>query len=324
MDKKNVSDALYVLKAFGIFSVAAAHCVSNGGAIDRVLGICGTIGVPIFLVLSGVFFEHNYSILEFFIRKWKRIIVPWIVWGVGTYVLSVLSLGTDISLVGCVNWILGNRTWLYFVPVLLICMLILKIRCNCAFLCIVIGVSILSNTLTILGVFRNTQYLTNYQNVLNWILFFAIGIILRRKGITNWVPSGNRCILSFGILTIVLGIIYFYLPVIPSYWTWISVPFEVCAGITLYFLAFKMCKNQLLIGVGKNSYPIYFMHMQIGMIVANYICGDRLLMLEEDWSAIIYILKPVLVVMSVYVLIALIKKCAVFLNFQKMLWIVGM
>lgn len=182
MDKKNVSDALYVLKAFGIFSVAAAHCVSNGGAIDRVLGICGTIGVPIFLVLSGVFFEHNYSILEFFIRKWKRIIVPWIVWGVGTYVLSVLSLGTDISLVGCVNWILGNRTWLYFVPVLLICMLILKIRCNCAFLCIVIGVSILSNTLTILGVFRNTQYLTNYQNVLNWILFFAIGIILRRKG----------------------------------------------------------------------------------------------------------------------------------------------
>lgn len=76
-----ISESLFVMKAFAIISVIAAHCVYTDMYAQRLTSLIGTIGVPVFLIVSGYYFnkEEQWNVLAK--KKMKRIVVPWIFMG---------------------------------------------------------------------------------------------------------------------------------------------------------------------------------------------------------------------------------------------------
>lgn len=86
-----ISKAVYIMKAIAIVFVAMAHCTYIDADIQRVTDIIGTIGVPIFLITGGLYYNNNRSWGEFVKNKLKRIVVPWILWGCGTYILHIVN-----------------------------------------------------------------------------------------------------------------------------------------------------------------------------------------------------------------------------------------
>lgn len=145
------SDTAYIMKGLAILSVIFAHCVYDDPNIQRGSSIIGTIGVPVFLVLSAIFFDTKESSRSLIQKKLQRLILPWILWGTVTYIISCLSNNSP-SIFGGIKWIFGNYTWLYFVPVLLICFILCYICENtCKFATIfIVFASIVTNALYIL------------------------------------------------------------------------------------------------------------------------------------------------------------------------------
>ena len=114
-----ISRFFYVLRGVAILSVAYAHSISlENVALQRIGMLLGLLGVPLFLLSSGFFFNPT-SFTKLVKNTSINIIVPWIIWGTFAYSLSVY-LGSVISLKSYLAYILGNGTWLYFVPVLII------------------------------------------------------------------------------------------------------------------------------------------------------------------------------------------------------------
>ena len=126
--KAELSKTLYVLRALAIICVAAAHCESFRYApAETVRGLLGTMGVPCFLICSGYFFDPAQEAKVFWTKKLKSIVIPWIVWGILTFAIMVVMGGRTLNAVEAIRWIIGYKTWLYFVPVLLCCFAIFRI-----------------------------------------------------------------------------------------------------------------------------------------------------------------------------------------------------
>lgn len=72
---------MWYMKALAILTVVMAHCTFTDSNIQRLTDIFGTIGVPIFLIIGGIYFRVNHEWKKFAYQKTKRIVVPWILWG---------------------------------------------------------------------------------------------------------------------------------------------------------------------------------------------------------------------------------------------------
>ena len=93
---KDISNTFYVLRMVAIISVAAAHCGSFSNVQTEVFRqMLGTIGVPVFLIASGVYFRRVRDVQD--LIKKKKIIVPWIVWGSLLYIIECLRGGTSLG-----------------------------------------------------------------------------------------------------------------------------------------------------------------------------------------------------------------------------------
>lgn len=77
----NLDPRYLKIKAFAIYFVIAAHCTYNNNLFQQITDIIGTIGVPLFLFVAGVFFKKIKSIDQIN-NKTKRIVIPWLIWGV--------------------------------------------------------------------------------------------------------------------------------------------------------------------------------------------------------------------------------------------------
>ncbi len=310
------SDTAYIMKGLAILSVIFAHCVYDDPNIQRGSSIIGTIGVPVFLVLSAIFFDTKESSRSLIQKKLQRLILPWILWGTVTYIISCLSNNSP-SILGGIKWIFGNYTWLYFVPVLLICFILCYICENtCKFATIfIVFASIVTNALYILGVIDKGGLITAYQNPLNWYLFFWIGRIIRYN-LSKILSVVNKLqfmkIVSI-CLMVVLFSLYYYFVEEPGYWSVFSLLFELISIIVVYLIstnfALRIFKN-----IGKRSYPIYFIHMQIGMFV-----GNKILSIIPEinlFPILLVLLKPIMVLLISYYTIMGINKACNRLNLQ--------
>jgi len=314
-------DILYVLKAFAIISAVAAHC--SGYTMpyaQRISGLLGTIGVPVFLLLSGFFFKKDGN--NFWKKKWKTVVVPWLIWGVATYFIGVILENGELSLRAGVEWILGCSTWLYFVPVLLLCFALFRICSEKWWIYGMIGIWLLSNGLTITGVWGGIGPVTPYQNVLNWVGFFAIGVLLQK--IRKKAPN-----ISFGakssnyiIAAVLMSAIYVWW-IEPSYWTILSIPVELAVGFLLLELSNRMKQNRLLLAIGKNTYPIFFAHMQFGVGISNKLLFNHVLARIGMLEYAVVIIRPIVVVVLTYGLIAAGRTLVRRAGFGQWLWILG-
>ena len=112
----------------------------------------------------------------------------------------------------------------------------------------------------------------------------------------------------------------------PSYITWISVPFELLSFAVLMLVSLCLAEHgsSLLEDVGKNSYILYFTHMQIGMNIIN-LAFFRIWDRSDVIGCLMVPIRPVLVVgVSYFLFVVLGKRIARRLKLEKLLWIVGL
>lgn len=152
-----------------------------------------------------------------------------------------------------------------------------------------------------------------YQNPLNWIGFYAIGVILKNKSFDNWAIISFRKILAVSGVIGLLVYIMIYFKTEICYWNPICFIFEFLCFIIISNVCSRINKAKCIESLGKFSYLIYFLHMQFGIFTINSICS--FVPISETW--IFFFIKPVLVLLVTYVYIRILIYIVKLLGIQK-------
>lgn len=152
------SRQMYVVKSFAMFSVICAHMKlqleygSAGWLSDKIISLLSMLGVPIFFICSGYYYNRYQGDTDvFWKKKTKTIIVPWLLWGSLTYFVCNFIWLHKISMRGLLEWVLGYGSLYYFVAVLLFCFVIFGNTKNKTYLILVAVISILANMVSALN-----------------------------------------------------------------------------------------------------------------------------------------------------------------------------
>lgn len=329
IEQKQISNALYILSAIAMLSVIMAHCVYSNPDVQIISDMLGTIGVPLFLIKGGYYYKKSETFSVFAKKKIKRIVVPWAIWGFFTYLLHVIRDGV-FSFVSLTAWIIGYKTWLYYVPVLLICYLIFRISTKKVFCIIVATIGLILYYLNVFG-YIYFPFITDCQNVFNWISFFSLGVLLQNNSTIPYIYKKRKILLGFALgISVFLGILYLHYCktniIKPSYWTLFSIPFELSCFFSTLLICFNCASVRcpLLIGLGKNTYIIFFAHMQIGINIVNLIFFQ--IWNKNDFLAFaMLILRPLAVLCVTYFFfVYLLNTIGKKLNLSKYLWVIGL
>lgn len=323
---KETSESLYAYKALAIMLVVTAHCPSGTNLFaDRILNFWGTLGVPIFFIVSGFTFKAKEDRKIFWNKKLKSIIIPWVFWGSITYFCHILSDGIAFHLVSAVQWILGTGTWLYFIPVLIVCFAAFRVVKKPAGIAFVILLSYFSNAFVFFDIINCQAIITNYQNPLNWMIFFGIGMLLQNYDINKItkIHAKNKLIIWIGALLTAAAYIGF---LNPNYWTVCSIPIELLWAFSIFSIIEFFSKFGIIINIGKLTYPIYFIHMQFGIFAVNclLLLLGKIELLEGLESSILVILcKPIAVVVVTYLMICILRRIMKLVGLNRFLWVMG-
>ncbi len=298
------SNALYVIRTFAILSVIAAHMPfgAEHPVAESLRIVFGQIGVAVFFIVSGFFYHREDSdTAKFWQKKWRGIIVPWLVLAMCTYAFSVI-LNREFSVWGGVKWVLGIQTWYWYLTVLLAIFAMFKgwwksnrILLGC------VAVTTASVMLSAFGQIPYTPYFNQYLNPLNWIGFFALGVWLRKYELLNAL---------IGMKALSVGVLVFLASTLLSlkygkdiaYTDYFSLPCELSGFIIFYNLSFYLRNKERLKDIGKKSFFIYLIQMQPAGIF-----NTRL-----PYTPLFFILRPLIVLIVLYfisiAIISLLKK----------------
>ena len=296
----STSDFFYRLRGCAILSVAYAHSFSLSDVVLRqVASLIGIIGVPLFLIASGYYFKEQ-PLKEFLRSKLINIIIPWFIWGSVAYFISNVADRETIHFWKHVSYLIGYGTWLYYVPIYLIITFIFNFINSRPYLILFLLISFFSCTLTFSSL-HNIEIITPYQNPLNWVGFFALGVLLKEKSFEKWSKNSIGVILIVGILFILLGYLTIFFGLKVCYWNPLCFIFELLGFILVSNLCIRLNDGRFLSTLGKYSYLIYFLHMQFGVFTANL-----LLSFAELPEILLFFIKPLLVIMITAVYVKLI------------------
>lgn len=325
MDEKNY---IYIMKGIAIFCVVCAHVFPVSGstniwnrAVSDYLNYMGTMGVPIFFILSGYLFGRNKkSFKEFWKRKIKSVFIPWFFCETLLWLYVVLRKG-GMTLKAWLQFLIGYQHTTYYLTVLIIMYLLFWVVKRDWELTALAAVSIFSMVSTgwDFGIsFINKWTGTFYLNPLNWICFFVIGIFICRKDFLTVCVNKAVKILPFLIL---VSVLYFVVSKVvkeePAYFSKYALAAHMINILLAFGLAAKVLKTSgsikdIMIYTGKISFPIYLLHQFIAGIlvrVTNYF--DVFL---------ITLVRPFLVVFMVTVMIWFVEKiCNRSFRFMKVL-----
>lgn len=320
MEKKN-SNAFYVVKFFAIISVIFAHCsYRSTPTVQAITDLIGTIGVPIFLISAGIFFKPDEDSKSFWVKKLKGIVVPWVIFGIITYAVSVI-LGSPFSITGLLCWWIGYGTWLYFVTILLVYYAIFKLVRWKGLPYVMIGVWLASMVLDVIGINPLTNLVGPYLNFFSRIGYFAIGIVLKDRGVMSFQAPKLWIKLAFSVASLGTGILALVMNQLILVFVF-KLLFVLVACVTLFLWSQSLSECKLLQDIGKQTYFIYFVHMQFGIGVANIIFG--ILPTSPIVNAVLLVVKPLTILAMVYVGIIVLLKLLSIMKLDKHKWIVGL
>lgn len=181
-------------------SVIAAHTqisISNPNVLfsmgEKILSIVGVLGVPIFLVLSGISYGYNQlGIKDFFLKKIKQLAPPWIVYGIFNMLLSYISSG-EKSAISLYNLFFGWVGVYYLINLIVFWILFFIIPHTKKML---VGTIICSFVFQIWCAVTEFNGISIYYNFIAWIGWFSIGLLINKmKVIVKW-PSYKYLISS--------------------------------------------------------------------------------------------------------------------------------
>lgn len=226
----------------------------GGGILTVVCKYIGVVGVPSFLMMSGYFDFGSKSPL---LPRLKNLLIPLLIWGTLTYSLDLISHFNSVPsfmgvLFGWLKWTYGCGTWLYFVPMLIWCMLLSRYVNK--WILIVLG--IISTALGV-NIIPYNDVFTPYVNPFNFILYFSLGRLAREY---HWEWEKNWLVVVSVIIAIVS--LWIWNEDRPHYVHLCCIPF--C--ISIFIIAWNVFRRvhwPWAVWIGKVSFVIYFCHMQI-------------------------------------------------------------
>ncbi len=275
------SVALFILKAFAILSVIAAHTVvvdeSNtiNDFITSAWVIFGRVGVVIFFITGGFLYHRtDGDNKQYWKKKFFRIIIPWIICSCITFGISIIG-GNNLSLLSFIKWIFGYGTWYYYIVMYMLFLFIFKFfyKHNWVLytlmainvIALILKVAPLSFMTVRWGVF-------DYLNPLFWVGYFSLGIIIRKYGLHTKLTNITSFIVGIISLMLTFTLVYKF-----DVFTFFH-PFTMlnCLAFALvlfnisYYLANKNVRKYLK-PIGTSTYCIYLLHMQIVQSAMNLI-----------------------------------------------------
>jgi len=262
--KTRISEIFRNARTIAILTVIAAHItIRDAKWLSNLYSAIGSIGVIAFFLISGYYYKRE-SFATLCKKKLKNIIIPWLVLGVVVYVGNSLLSASQLSLLELIKWLLGYKTYLYFVPVLLCCFVVFYYN-NLILIIFAILLNVLSIILTATGILPpllSHVFITNYLNIFNWIGFFAIGLLLKKLDVdklysfiknTRFVCIVISCASTIGLSLVGYEVGYF------SALGWL---YELIATLSIFGLcSFEFMNNRFVVSISELSYPIYLLHM---------------------------------------------------------------
>lgn len=304
MTEKQESDWFYVVKCLSLLLIIVAHMPFGNVFPAETLRISvSQVGVFCFFVSAGFFYKRKpRDSIIFWKKKLHTVIVPWIVLASCTFVISILlSNSSPEILTAYVKWIFGIGSVYWYMLILTFCFFVFKYIYNdessqyALWGCI--AVSLVSILLSSLSVIKYSSCFNQYTNVFNWIGIFALGILIKKKTLHCFFTS-----IPVVLVSLVLFVVFLYRSsadrtFVNAYVDMFSLPIEISGCVVLFFLANWLKKFRLLIDIGKKSFFVYLIHIQIAGAI-----NTRL-----PRNTVFFLLRPVVVLLVCYIIAKLLE-----------------
>ena len=195
---RRISQSIYVIRCIAILAVIAAHVniVDNSnrlsGLITHVWAVFSQFGVSAFLIIGGYYYHRDKDDSKiFWQKKLHSVIIPWVIASFVTYFGTVIC-GQSLSAVGYFKWFIGLGSIHYYMTIYLIMLVVFKFVIKTPYLLALIVImfgSLFLEQIHFWGDYGGFG-MTKYHNLLNWIGYFAFGVLIKRyrmeKKVNNW------------------------------------------------------------------------------------------------------------------------------------------
>lgn len=235
----------------------------------NVLNSLGSIGVAVFFMISGFLFANgDYAFLSFFKKRVTTILLPWIATGTAVYCYVAIRKN-DINAMDWLNFMSGNKSYLYFLPMLLACYLIsFYINKNTVKLTLVMLLSIVS---ILLSTSKVTIQINPYMNPFNWFFYFGLGYLLFDFDKLRSLTAFTKRIVFLSVAIFSVFLLVFSISGSIGYWANEYLFFELISVICIFGIySFPSVYQSKAINIiGKESFSIYLLHMPFAGMVAH-------------------------------------------------------
>lgn len=285
LKEKNISNLVWCAKAIAILSVIVAHSDFQSIQYEWLLILIqriGAMGVPVFLFLSAYYYRtKKYDSLKTLLKSRINTIIPWVVLSGACYLWSNLRTGKELGIQSFFQFFIGYNSFLYFLTVLILMQLLFWVlRYKNIKILALIGIilSVVSTELAAFGVTNEIIArvgLTNYLNVFNWIGFFGIGLYFQTKSDEEIV----RLIKKYSGWAIIVWCILFVASRCIEhgqygYFSVLGIFMEFASAILILRVAWGICYCKWIIQLGKYSFAVYLIHINIVPIVNKFLGGN--------------------------------------------------
>lgn len=267
---KKCSSMFTVARVFALISIVAAHINFPQGEdyiLNEVYSVIASIGVIAFLFMSSYYYnpEKFTSLWEILKKKFVTIGIPWLFLGTLAYLYNAVLTG-NIGIMKWIAWILGYKTYLYFLTVLFLCFIIFyktnKIFCICC-----IPISIISIMLTASGILEPVitfLHITDYLNIFNWIGVFALGQLCKNIEPKSLFIFITRYRFLWIALFLVLAATIIFFDIKTGYFSFVGIYFEIIGALCIFAISsFGIFNIKLFQNIANNSFSIYLIHMPL-------------------------------------------------------------
>lgn len=280
-NRQTDSEIFYWMRTLGLIAVVMAHADylhADSQFLNRLITSFSDCGVAVFFFASGAYWR--WRSLDLTLKHTTKLLPPWIILGSLVYAIGAVKSG--FSLVSWFYWLVGKNTYLWYLTIYAIIQIgfsILRIERKCNLVVCVLITAVFRVLTACFGISGYRAFL----NPLNWVGFFAVGVLFRQN--TNAQRNNSKYMRTvYPIVAVIAILVFAYMDTLsPStrldYWTCFDCFSQFSWIVVLFFV------SRTLVGlhgyeIGKASLPIYLLHIPvIGFLTSQMTVGVTLTML---------------------------------------------
>ena len=254
-------------RIYCLISIVSAHMYFYGTFAYDFLSRLGTIGVILFLIMAGYFFKPSKftSVGHLLKNKFYSICIPWLFLGSLTWLYKATLSSQFRSVNEYFKWILGNGSYLYYIPVLLLCFLMLYKAPEIILYALlpITAVSIFLTTCGLLDPIYSFIGISAFLNVFNWIGFFSLGMLLQKIDTEKLFDFFKKFrILNVSLFVTAFVLLLIFKNVSYGYFSYIAIPYELLGCMAILSMStLSLTKFQFFKELSNLSFSIYLIHM---------------------------------------------------------------